>query len=97
MSPPTHPHATSKQTRLAKVGTGEDGRFLPAGNVTQCVACSNIVSRAVPMPSDSLGPEPRSPPSDDSLANKSNNPGGGEVAGSGLAPVLGGSSLWPGS
>ena len=30
----SHPpsHATSKQTHLAKVGTGEDGRFLPAGN-----------------------------------------------------------------
>ena len=45
---------TSKQTRLAKVGTGEDGLFLPAGNDIESLASFNIVRRVTPMPPGSL-------------------------------------------
>ena len=52
----SHPpsRATPKQTRLAKVGTGEDGRFLPAGNDIKYLASFNIVCRVAPMPPGSL-------------------------------------------
>ena len=56
---------TSKQTHLAKVDAGEDGRFLPAiGNKMEYLASFKIVCRVAPMPPGSVGPLDTSPGSE---------------------------------